>query len=87
MNRTLSFQETRRQAAAEAANRRLHQAENRGVDEDEYRRMKQRQTDRDRLDEQQRNYPHSSGSQNNTGLRVSVISLHSNIHRFISSGK
>ena len=43
------FQETHRQAAVETANQRLQQSKNRGVDEDELRRMKQRQVDRDRL--------------------------------------
>ncbi|CAM4930865.1 unnamed protein product [Rotaria socialis] len=45
-------EETRRQAAAEAANRRLQQSERRGVDEDELRRMKQRQNERERIEKQ-----------------------------------
>ena len=82
----LFLQDTRRAAAAEAASRRLNQAENRGVDEDQYRRMKQKQSEKDRLDEQQRKY----GNSNNDGLRVSsffhLITLLI-VHIYIFSGK
>lgn len=64
------FQEIRRQAAAHAADQRAHQSDNRGVNEDELRRMKQRQIDRDHLEDQQRKHPNPTGN-NNTGLRVS----------------
>jgi hypothetical protein len=62
------LQDTRRQAAAEAANRRLQQSETRGVDEDELRRMKQRQADRDRLEQQA---SRQNNNDNGGGLRVS----------------
>ncbi len=60
-----SLQETRRQAAAEAANRRFQQSQNRGVDEDELRRLKQRQADRDRLEAESKKLPTQTD-----GLRV-----------------
>jgi Flp pilus assembly protein TadB len=66
------LQEARRQAAAEAANRRLQQSESRGVDEDELRRMKQRQIDRERLEEQQKKLSTQTGN-NSGGLRVSEL--------------
>ena len=59
------MQEARRQAAAEAANRRLQHSEQRGVDEDELRRMKQRQIGRDHLEEQNKRLSTQPG-----GLRV-----------------
>lgn len=63
------LQETRRQTAAQAANRRLQQSETRGVDEDELRRMKQRQLDRERLEQEQRKLPNDNN--NSDSLRVS----------------
>ena len=60
-----SLQDTRRQAAAEAANRRFKQSQTRGVDEDELRRMKQRQADRDRIDAENKKLPAQTD-----GLRV-----------------
>ena len=64
------LQDTHRQAAAEAANRRLHQSNTRGVDEEELRRMNQRQAERERLEQQARSskqYDNNSGG----GLKVS----------------
>lgn len=70
----LFFQDTRRQAAAQAADRRAQQSDKRGVNEDELRRMKQRQKE----------YPNS----NNAGLRVSSsIVLLLLTHSFSFSGK
>jgi hypothetical protein len=66
------LQETRRQAAAEAANRRFQQSESRGVDEDELHRMKQRQIERQRLEEQQKKLSMQNNNNNGGGgLRVS----------------
>ncbi len=65
------MQEARRQAAAEAANRRLQQSETRGVDEDELRRMKQRQIERERLEEQNKKLSGPNANNNSGGLRVS----------------
>ena len=65
------LQETRRQAAAEAANRRLQQAERRGVDEDELHRMKQRQIERERIEQQQRRSSKQNDNNSGGGLRVS----------------
>ncbi len=65
------MQEARRQAAAEAANRRLQQSETRGVDEDELRRMKQRQIERERLEEQHKKLSTQNANNNSGGLRVS----------------
>jgi hypothetical protein len=65
------LQEARRQAAAEAANRRLQQSETRGVDEDELRRMKQRQIERERLEEQHKKLSTQNANNNSGGLRVS----------------
>lgn len=62
------FQETRRQTAAEAANRRFQQNERRGVDEDELRRMKQRQNERERIEQEQSKM--SRQTNDNGGLRV-----------------
>lgn len=69
-NKEIIFQENRRQAAAEAANRRLQQNEKRGVDEDELRRIKQRQSELERIEKQQAKLPKQTGG-NNDGLRVS----------------
>jgi len=69
VNFFLFFQEARRQAAAEAASRRLHQSETRGVDEDELRRMKQRQAERERIEKQQAKLPKQTDD--GSGLRVS----------------
>ncbi|CAF1072024.1 unnamed protein product [Adineta ricciae] len=44
--------DSRRQAAAEAANRRLEQMESRGVNTDEFQRLKQRQAEQERLQQQ-----------------------------------
>jgi hypothetical protein len=65
------LQEARRQAAAEAANRRLQQSETRGVDEDELRRMRQRQIERERLEEQNKKLSAQNANNNSGGLRVS----------------
>ncbi len=65
------MQEARRQAAAEAANRRLQQSETRGVDEDELRRMRQRQIERERLEEQNKKLSAQNANNNSGGLRVS----------------
>ncbi|CAF4079018.1 unnamed protein product [Rotaria sp. Silwood2] len=59
--------DTRRQTAAEAANRRIQQNERRGVDEDELRRMKQRQSERERIEQQQTKLPRETND--NGGLR------------------
>ncbi|UJR10763.1 hypothetical protein I4U23_014951 [Adineta vaga] len=45
--------ETRRQAAADAASRRLYKNETRGMDEDELNKMKKRELERERLEQQQ----------------------------------
>ncbi|CAF1128539.1 unnamed protein product [Rotaria sordida] len=62
--------DTRRQAAAEAANRRIQQNEKRGVDEDELRRMKRRESERERLEQQLAKLPKQTDD--NGGLRWQV---------------
>ncbi len=67
------LQETRRQAAVEAANRRFQQSENRGVDEDELRRLKQRQIEQQRIEEQHKKLQSNNNNTGGGGLRVSLI--------------
>jgi hypothetical protein len=62
------LQDGRRRAAAEAASRRVQQTERRGVDEEGYRRLKEKQ---DQLELQQAKLAHSYGNSNDDGLRVS----------------
>lgn len=64
------LQETRRQAAVDAANRRLQQTERRGVDEAELLRLKQRQAQRDRIEKENAKLPKHS-NEGGGGLQVS----------------
>ena len=66
------LQETRRQAAVDAANRRLQQTERRGVDEAELLRLKRRQSERERIEQENAKLPKHSND-GGAGLRVSVI--------------
>ena len=56
----------------DAANRRLQQTERRGVDEAELLRLKRRQAERDRIEQENAKLPKHSND-GGDGLRVSVV--------------